>query len=256
LVQYSDNSFGNATTSFSTNVIKDNVFSFLGTEPFINPNTAEKAKLMFLTVSQVEYLEEFGETEIDGQKDKSLKNPKWKLLDRVEYNKIKATKNNRIICRIRPWNSGVFDTERNPQNDLPTYDEYFILETDNVDIPDDARYIPPLPQPRLLNESNRTAETRTGGQGSATQSSPPPPISVSTNWYIDEVRTETQVQTQTSQTRADQLSNAQAETQTSQTRSDQLSNAQVETNRNLQTSVESISISTGTNNNPSSGGSY
>ena len=197
LVQYSDNSFGNTTTSFSTNVIKDNVFSFLGTEPFINPNTAEKAKLMFLTVSQVEYLEEFGETEIDGQKDKSLKNPKWKLLDRVEYNKIKATKNNRIICRIRPWNSGVFDTERNPQNDLPTYDEYFILETDNVDIPDDARYIPPMPQPRLLNESNRTAETRTDGQGSATQPSPPPPISVSTNWYIDEVRAETQFQVQT-----------------------------------------------------------
>jgi len=119
-----------------TDALKPEIDTFLGSNPFITPKLSAKARILFDTIGQIDYLDEFGTiSPRPNSHDISVNMDQWLPLNRQIF-----TKQGRpLLCRIRPWENSVFKTERQPGNNLPTYEEYFLLVQGNTTLPDNSR---------------------------------------------------------------------------------------------------------------------
>ena len=165
---------------FGGGALKGEIDNFLKSEPFESPTLSSKARILFETIGEIQYLDGYKPTKYSLNENEieefSSGMPVWKTLDREVYDRVGTkTPANALLCRIRPWESGVFKVQRQSGNDLPTYEEYFILNAGMA----------PLASP------HREAETYTDTIPSSPldppESSFPPVYTVATNWVVEEI---------------------------------------------------------------------
>tara|TARA_R110002124_G_scaffold8609_2_gene45569 strand:- start:7257 stop:11222 length:3966 start_codon:yes stop_codon:yes gene_type:complete len=165
---------------FGGGALKAEIDNFLKSEPFESPTLSPKARILFETIGEIQYLDGYKPTKYSLNENEieefSSGMPIWKTLDRAAYNRIgTGTTPKALLCRIRPWESGVFKIQRHPGNDLPTYEEYFVLNAGMA----------PLASP------HREPETYTDIIPSSPldppESSFPPVYTVATNWVAEEI---------------------------------------------------------------------
>jgi hypothetical protein len=173
---------------YGPGALKTDIDNFLKQNPFLYASTSSKARVLFDTIGEIQYLDGFGTTNytINDKKiiETSSKMPVWKKLDRTSYNSIggDASTPNRIICRIIPWESDILKTERNPQSDLPTYENYFILETSTTGLAVDNQ----RPEPFSAAPPD-TPENIIGNSTSPNDSSNPLVDAISSNWDAEDI---------------------------------------------------------------------
>jgi len=179
LIRYNyENAALTAGRDYGGGALKSQIDDFLKSEPFENPLLSSKARILFETIGEIQYLDGYGQTEYSLNKNDVMEfsagMPIWKTLDRRAYNDIGGGENSKaLLCRIRSWESDVFKIKRHPGNDLPTYEEYFILNAGSAPLASihsgDEEYTTPPPPPP--------------------QSSIPPTYTVTTNWAVKEITT-------------------------------------------------------------------
>ena len=189
LIKYNDDvtSYINGRTS-SPAALKNGINDFLQTDPFLSPGTISRANLMFDIIGEIQYLDGYGTTEyeVNGQNinEVSSRMPMWKRLDRVSYNTIGGNSStpSRIICRIVPWESDIMKTERNAQTNLPSYENYFILETSDTNLAVDNTRV------RTASaEPQDTPENIIGNDDRPNDSSNPMVDAIASNWDFEDV---------------------------------------------------------------------
>lgn len=87
----------------------------------VNPENENTFRYKFQQIVEVQILEGYEKS----SKERSLMLPKWKKLTKEVY---RETLGKNLVCRIIPYENKVMGIERDKNYDLPTYDEYFILE--------------------------------------------------------------------------------------------------------------------------------
>tara|TARA_R110002012_G_scaffold2081_2_gene9947 strand:+ start:4326 stop:8201 length:3876 start_codon:yes stop_codon:yes gene_type:complete len=183
---------------FGGGALKPQIDNFLSSEPFENPTFSSKARILFETIGEIQYLDGYGQTKYSHNgsdvMEFSTGMPIWKTLDRDAYSRIgnlSAENAKALLCRIQPWESDVFKIKRHPGNDLPTYEEYFILNAGNAPLArthsrDEEFTIPaspiepyiPQPPEYTLNTNWVVEEITTPGNLVAAESPPPPTTAV------------------------------------------------------------------------------
>ena len=121
-----------------TDALKSEIDTFLGNDPFRRASLSAKARILFDTIGQIEYLNEFGRiSPRPGSQEKSANMDRWLPLNRQVFSTYSI--GYPLLCRIRPWENVIFKTERQEGSNLPTYEEYFLLVEGSIDLPDNLR---------------------------------------------------------------------------------------------------------------------
>ena len=169
-------------TTFGDGALKPEIDTFLQSEPFISPTLSSKARILFETIGQIQYLDGYGETEysLSGEDitETSLAMPIWKTLDRLAYNRIGSGGSRKaLLCRIIPWTDGLFKINRPPSNDLPTYEKFFVLNAGSA----------PLAASHTGAEPSRDIIPSPPFDNSEETSTYFPTYSVNTNWAAEAI---------------------------------------------------------------------
>jgi len=169
-------------TTFGEGALKTEIDTFLQSEPFISPTLSSKARILFETIGQIQYLDGYGETEysLSGEDitETSLAMPIWKTLDRLAYNRIGSGGSRKaLLCRIIPWTNGIFKINRPPSNDLPTYEKFFVLNAGSAPLAESHTGLEPSEQITPPSPPDNSEETSTYF----------PTYSVNTNWMAEDI---------------------------------------------------------------------
>jgi hypothetical protein len=172
---------------YGPGALKADIDLFLQSDPFINPLNVPKAKVLFDTIVEVQYLNNFDLTSYNINDSEvqefSAKMPKWEKLDRVAFDRISRNSfASKIICRIVPWESDILKTERTPQTNLPTYEKYFILQTSDTNTNTNNQ----RPEPFSVTPPE-SPETTIGNEQSPDDSSNPMVDTIASNWDAENV---------------------------------------------------------------------
>jgi len=179
LIRYNDEQNLLSTNyTVGAGALNPEIDTFLASNPFNNAAHSSKARILFETIGQIEYLAEFGNTEYVTTQDensviiaeKSSRLLRWAPLDREVVRTTAASALVRpLLCRIRSWKNGVLKIGRQEGNDLPTYEEYFLLKQGNSSMTVNMRAPEPdgnvAPQPSNNADSVISGENGAGATG-------------------------------------------------------------------------------------------
>jgi len=192
LIRYNDETVAlTFNRNYGEGALKTPIDSFLQSEPFASPNLASRARILFETINEIQYLDAYGMTEyaIGDEKieEHTTAIPVWKTLNRNIFNQIGNIDPSKgpkaLICRMRSWESDTFKTQRHPANDLPTYEKYFILNTSPTDLPRDNE----RPEEPIFSAETPDTPENIIGNPDSTDSSDPWVDYVATNWDADDI---------------------------------------------------------------------
>ena len=183
LIKYNDQVIGGNTGNIpgvSVSVFKPEIDTFLGKQPFMNPEVRSKARVLFETVGQIDVFAgydnvEYGQEQAELEKsiaaeiggsggpvgtpitEPSIARTKWRKLTRQLYNE---ANNYWMLCRIRRWENSLLKIKKDPGSELPIYEEYFLLEGGNAPLPTNMRqWDVPITSDTFIGTDVRTAET-------------------------------------------------------------------------------------------------
>jgi len=182
LIYHSDTN-SSLTLQFSQ-PLKDEIDNFLSAEPFRSPTEKAKASILFDTIGEIEVLTGFGDVKYGTEQkelqisqrgsrgnydfafnptdlanmeitEKALARPQWQRLTRQLYN---AANGSILLCRIKAWESPEFKVKRRDGINLPTYEEYFLLDAGAVPAATNRRNPPRIDTP-ISSRGPTTVET-------------------------------------------------------------------------------------------------
>jgi hypothetical protein len=191
----SHSSMGGQVPGVGGGSLRTAMSDFLDKEPFENAHLSPKARILFETIGEIQYLDHYEKTKYGNNEEFSTGLPVWKTLNRAAYNTM-SHKN--LLCRIRPWENGTLKIKRHPGSDLPTYDEYFILNTGGGGTEESPRK-PVLSPPNIKPKGPTTARgpdlTTTSTLDPTTSAEDIPGVvptgpmldAVTSNWDVDDI---------------------------------------------------------------------
>lgn len=110
--------------------VKTDMLTFINEDPFSNQDTFVKAKYMFETIVQVEYLS--GYDVVAGTDQNSPRDPIWKILDTNTFQDAKR-QNKKLYCRIMPYSDDTLNIRYDEEQSLPMLEKYFFIGTTEKD---------------------------------------------------------------------------------------------------------------------------
>ena len=172
-----------------------NIENLLASEPFTTPKLRSKVRFLFETIGEIEVFTGFENVEYGQEEGKlalsqmvernsylpgniepegvltiesSTARPVWTRLTRSIYSKAQ-TASQYLLCRIRRWENFIFKVQKEDGQELPIYEEYFLLEAGTT--PSNVRLEQSLPvgakTATIASDINPSAEYITSNPVSA-----------------------------------------------------------------------------------------